>query len=157
VISADEYRDLVVNNTQFSAGANIAFDEGCMMGVPLPEQGVMSPAAYQMHLAEFLEECWNKLRNPLSELLCQKLRTECASGFIVLDFLPHQPLSITRTDSAGGETSVVRENFVCSGLSTSQPGGFIALQSAPEERKAHEMLAHEMLYALAHELHKPDE
>jgi|GEM_PF-1095211 hypothetical protein len=158
VISADEYRELVVAHTQFSDASSVAFAEGQMMGVPVPEQGSMSPSAYEMHLAEFVEEFWNKLKAPLALLLCQKLRAEHPYGFIVLDFLPHQPLDICQSDGESGETSVVVENHISPGFSTSQPGGFIGLQSAPEQRKAHEELAHEIGHAfwLNHWQHAAD-
>jgi hypothetical protein len=158
VISADEYRDLVVAHTQFSDGAAVTFDDGCVMGVPLPGQDTLSPGAYQSHLSEYIEEFWNRLKTPLSQLLCKKLRAEHASGFIILDFLPHRPVNILQNDGLGGEAKVVEENYLCPGFSTSQPGGFIALQGAPEDRKAHEALAHEIGHAfwLNHWQHADD-
>jgi hypothetical protein len=148
VITEDDYKDLVSSLTENTDKNEITLSADQMYGVPMPDQGSSLGTEYQTNLDGLIDDYWGKIRNELAKKICAALRPKYGSGFIIVDYLPHQPVNFQLNPTLASSVENTVADYVSAAPSAALADGVIMLSARPETRSPHEALAHEIGHAL---------
>lgn len=145
VITEAEFRTLVTSNTSHTDPAKITLNDGWLYGLPTPQQGKLTASKYKKALkAATWDAFGDPLQGPLGNLLSDKVRATHATGFVVCQFLTHQPVNIKTNPRIGLNVVLPKHrNYVVWGGSIGLPDSVI-LADQKDPDKVYYVVAHEM-------------
>jgi hypothetical protein len=137
VLTEAEYRAIVVARTKHKNPAKIQLHADAIVGVDLPKQGKMTPAAYRAAVRTFANDYWDAISVPLRRKLSANIRKEHPSGFVVVDFHTHRAVQVVNP------ANPAPQSFIAWTFSVGLPDSFVfADQMDPD--KVYYVVAHEM-------------
>jgi LysM repeat protein len=145
VITEAEYRAIVEAHTSHKQGIfkKIRLKPNSLVGVSLPSQGWgTDDATYKAALKTFTnDDYWDKIYDPLRAQLSKNIRKEHPAGFIVVNFMTHEPVDIM--EKPPFKRTVTFPNYITWTFSIGLPDSVIfADQKDPD--KVYYVVSHEM-------------
>jgi hypothetical protein len=141
VMTESQYKKIVSENTSHKK-SDVKLLDDALVGVKLPKQGSMNAADYKDALKTFTsDEYWKKIVYVLREQLSANIRKDFPTGFVVIEFLTHQPVTLLKAPP--GDKTVLDASYVTWSFSIGLPDSTIfADQRDPD--KVYYVVSHEM-------------
>lgn len=157
-LTVDEYRGVVneccpvvTDNPDIFPPEDFALNPDWMMGVSLPEQGEIDGNTYFNAMKTFVSEnYWKPMVLELGKVISKNIRKTQANGFVMMDVLAHEPITIYMDPSLpAGTPGNSATGWVFSIPSVGLLDGIFAIHMIDDKRRPpHHLLSHEMAHCL---------